>query len=148
MLTSGNLPPLLHNHHGRRHSTAVFGASIPMVRNSPKDHQRPRPLFHISLRVRANQRSGDRSKPINGIPPSNGRPIRTSKPVGRTVLTPHHRKSNRMEQVATNGNRGPQQQQKLHHRLRPKRITNRMGTPPISRTTFRIKESNCGRIPV
>jgi hypothetical protein len=43
-----------------------------------------------------------------------------SEPMGRTVFTPHYRKPERMEQVATNGNRSPQQQQELYHRIRPK----------------------------
>jgi hypothetical protein len=40
--------------------------------------------------------------------------------MGRTVFTAHHRKSERMEQMATNGDRGSQQQQEFHYRLRPK----------------------------
>jgi hypothetical protein len=51
-----------------------------------------------------------------------------------------------MEQVATNGNRSSQQQQEFHHRLHPKRATDRMGTPSSSRTMFRIKEPDRRRI--
>jgi hypothetical protein len=53
-----------------------------------------------------------------------------------------------MEQMATNGDRHSQQQQELHHRFHPKRITNRVGTSSSGRTAFGIKEPNRGRIPV
>jgi hypothetical protein len=119
MLTSGHLPPLLHDHHRRRHSTTVSGTPIPMVRNSTKDHQRQGPPIHISLRTRTNQRLGNQPESVNGISPPNGWTIRANEPMGRTIPTPHHREPERMEQVATDGNRGPQQQQEFHHRLRP-----------------------------
>jgi hypothetical protein len=140
MFASGNLPPLFHNHHRCWDSTAISGTPVPMVRNSPEDH--------IPLRTRTNQGSRGQLKPVNGIPSPNRQPIRTSKPVGRTVSTSHHGKPNRVEQMATNGNRGPQQQQELHHGLRPERTTNRLGTPVIVRTALGIKESNRRRIPI
>jgi hypothetical protein len=43
-----------------------------------------------------------------------------SESMGRTILTPHHREPEQMEQMATNGDRSPQQQQEFYHRLRPK----------------------------
>jgi len=119
-----------------------------MVRNPTKDHQRQGPPIHISLRTRINQRLGNQPEPVNGISPSNRWPIRTNESMGRTISTPYHRKSERMEQMATNGNGSSQQQQELHHRLRPERIADRMGTSSGNRTTLGIKEPNCGRIPI
>src|SRR5580693_8372191 len=109
VLTSGHLPPLLHKCHGRGHSTTVSGTPIPMVRNPAKDHQRQGPPIHISLRTRTNQGPGNQPEPVNSISPPNGWTIRTNEPMGRTISTPHHRESERMEQMATDGNGCPQQ---------------------------------------
>jgi hypothetical protein len=109
VLPSGHLPSLLHDHHRRGHSTTIFRTPIPMVRNSTKDHQRQGPPIYISLCTGANQGSGDYPEPINGVPSPNRWTIGANEPMGRTILTPHHHKPERMEQVATNGNRSPQQ---------------------------------------
>jgi hypothetical protein len=53
-----------------------------------------------------------------------------------------------MEQMATNGDRSPQQQQEFYHWLRPERATNRMGTSPSNRITLGVEEPNRRRIPV
>jgi hypothetical protein len=40
--------------------------------------------------------------------------------VDQTISAPHHGQPKRMEQVATHGDRSPQQQPELHYRLRSK----------------------------
>ena len=62
--------------------------------------------------------------------------------MGRTVLMPHHREPERVEQMATNGNCSSQQQQEFHHWLHPKQATDWMGTPSYNGATLGIKESN------
>jgi hypothetical protein len=71
-----------------------------------------------------------------------------NEPVDRTIPVSHYNQSKRMEQVATNGNRHPQQQPKLYHGIRPERTTDWLGTPSSSRTMIGVKESDGRRIPI
>ena len=49
--------------------------------------------------------------------------------------------------MASHGYHSPQQLQKLHHQLHPKRTANRLGTPIISTTMNTIQESHRRRVP-
>jgi RNase H-like domain found in reverse transcriptase/Integrase zinc binding domain len=53
--------------------------------------------IHLPLHKRTNPRARDQSKPINGISPSNGRPIRMDKPMDRTIPPSHRHQLKRME---------------------------------------------------
>jgi hypothetical protein len=68
--------------------------------------------------------------------------------MGRTIPAPHHSKPKRVEQVATYGNSGSQQQQEFHYRFRAERTTDWMGTPTLVGTALRIEKPNCQRISI
>src|SRR5579863_1904340 len=97
MLEGSYLPPLQNYHHRTPDRIPVPPPRVLLVRTSPQNHQRSRPSLHIPFRLSVNQRTGDSTKHLNCLPPTDRWPYRTNKPVGRTISAADNRKPRGLE---------------------------------------------------
>jgi hypothetical protein len=146
MHKSGRIPPLQNNDHWTRSGQTILRQRLPMVRPARQGHIRQRPPIHILLRKGTRPTTGDQTKRVLGVPPPNGRTIRTNKSMGRTVPpADHQQRPNRLERLAGNSHHGAQQSQKRHHQHRPIRSTSRLYASPTPYRPPSIAEPTRGR---
>src|SRR6266850_2099019 len=85
ILTYYGLPPLFNKHHGTWYCTTLSGTHILMVWITQENDQRPTPSIYITLWQSTSIQIGYKPKSIHSISSSNQWPIRTEKPVDRTI---------------------------------------------------------------
>src|SRR5579863_1712014 len=134
MFKSGYLSSLKNHHHGTTNHISVPPSRVLLVQTPTQSHQRSRPSIHIPLRASASKRTRDPTKHLHGLPPTNGRSYRTNKPMGRAIPKTNHNEPRGLEQLASNRNCGPQQCQKLNHRILPESTAHWPRTRSHSRT--------------
>ena len=124
---SSNIPTLYHEHNWRRNRKALPGQRVQMVQDPLQDHIRQRPQIHIAFLNLTVSTSGDRSKYIYSLSPTNGRSLRTKEPMGRTIFTICNQCLSRwLEWLAHNSHGSTQQLPKRHDTHRPNRSTLRV----------------------
>src|SRR5579863_775842 len=97
MLKSSHLPSVQDHYHGTPNRVPIPSSCVLLVWTPTQGHQRPRPPLHITLWTGTNQRTGDSTKHLDRLSPSNRWPYRTNESMGRTVLATNNRKSRGLE---------------------------------------------------
>src|SRR5260221_12405522 len=118
MLMCSDLPTMCHHHYRTRNHPAIHGSCIPMVWTTHQGDKRQRPPLYLILWESTCCQTRHPAEPHNGIPPSNGWPIRKKEPMGRTIPPPSHVcATRRLDPVASNRNCSSQQSVEFHNWL-------------------------------
>ena len=75
MLKSGHIPPMYDQNNRPWYRPTVHGPRVSMVWTPDKNHQRQRPVIHLTLRKSPCRETGDPPKPVHCIPPTNQQDI-------------------------------------------------------------------------
>ena len=89
-----------------------------MVRTPLQSNQRPRSSLYVPLRQGPQSKAGNPTEFVHGVPPPNGWPLGTEKPMGRTISASSNlRVTRRLDPLDGSGNGSAQQPEELDNRL-------------------------------
>ena len=107
MLACSNISSLPYDDNRSSDCPKISTTLISLVRTTRQNNFRSRPLVYIAFRQSIGARTGNLTKYIDSIPPSDRQTHWVHKSMGRTISATHTSKPTRLEYMTTCGNRGP-----------------------------------------